>query len=70
MAALQLCRTVENVTVFGTASASKHEVLREQGVAHPIDYHTSDYVEEIRKISPRGGLVGSGRVGLLSVQTH
>uniref|UniRef100_A0A8D1RR29 Vesicle amine transport 1 n=1 Tax=Sus scrofa TaxID=9823 RepID=A0A8D1RR29_PIG len=54
MAALQLCRTVENVTVFGTASASKHEVLKENGVTHPIDYHTTDYVEEIKKISPKG----------------
>lgn len=54
MAALQLCRTVENVTVFGTASASKHEVLRKNGVTHPIDYHTLDYVDEIRKISPKG----------------
>ncbi|XP_004707255.1 synaptic vesicle membrane protein VAT-1 homolog [Echinops telfairi] len=54
MAALQLCRTVENVTVFGTASASKHEVLKENGVMHPIDYHTSDYVDEIKKVSPKG----------------
>lgn len=56
MAALQLCRTVENVTVFGTASASKHEVLKENGVTHPIDYHSTDYVDEIRKISPKGGV--------------
>lgn len=54
MAALQLCRTVENVTVFGTASASKHEVLKKNGVTHPIDYHTTDYVDEIKKISPKG----------------
>ncbi|KAM4844516.1 synaptic vesicle membrane protein VAT-1 homolog [Thomomys bottae] len=54
MAAGQLCRTVENVTVFGTASASKHELLKENGVTHPIDYHTSDYVDEIKKISPKG----------------
>lgn len=54
MAAVQLCRTVENVTVFGTASASKHEVLKENGVTHPIDYHTTDYVDEIKKISPKG----------------
>ncbi|XP_066119630.1 synaptic vesicle membrane protein VAT-1 homolog [Saccopteryx bilineata] len=54
IAALQLCRTVENVTVFGTASASKHEVLKENGITYPIDYHTTDYVEEIKKISPKG----------------
>ncbi|XP_046531627.1 synaptic vesicle membrane protein VAT-1 homolog [Equus quagga] len=54
MAAVQLCRTVENVTVFGTASASKHEVLKANGVTHPIDYHTTDYADEIKKISPKG----------------
>lgn len=54
IAALQLCRTVQNVTVFGTASASKHEVLKENGVTHPIDYHTTDYVDEVKKISPKG----------------
>lgn len=54
MAALQLCSTVENVTVFGTASASKHEMLKANGVTYPIDYHTTDYVDEIKKISPKG----------------
>ncbi|XP_054449865.1 synaptic vesicle membrane protein VAT-1 homolog [Pteronotus mesoamericanus] len=54
IAALQLCRTVENVTVFGTASASKHEVLKENGVTYPIDYHTTNYVDEIKKVSPKG----------------
>uniref|UniRef100_A0A8C8VEY8 Vesicle amine transport 1 n=1 Tax=Pelusios castaneus TaxID=367368 RepID=A0A8C8VEY8_9SAUR len=53
-AAIQLCKTVENITIFGTASASKHDALRESGVAHPIDYRTMDYVEEVRKISPKG----------------
>lgn len=56
MAAVQLCRTVENVTVFGTASASKHEVLKANGVTHPIDYHTTDYADEIKKISPKGAV--------------
>nr|XP_020020785.1 synaptic vesicle membrane protein VAT-1 homolog [Castor canadensis] len=54
MAAGQLCRTVENVTVFGTASAGKHEMLKENGVMYPIDYHTADYVDEVKKISPKG----------------
>ncbi|XP_063816144.1 synaptic vesicle membrane protein VAT-1 homolog [Pseudophryne corroboree] len=53
-AAVQLCKTVEDVTIFGTASASKHEALKEHGVTHPIDYKTSDYVDELRKISPKG----------------
>uniref|UniRef100_A0A8C1NKL3 Vesicle amine transport 1 n=1 Tax=Cyprinus carpio TaxID=7962 RepID=A0A8C1NKL3_CYPCA len=54
IAATQLCKTVNDVTVFGTASASKHEVISQGGVTHPIDYRTRDYVEEIRKISPKG----------------
>ncbi|NWJ03330.1 VAT1 protein, partial [Crypturellus undulatus] len=53
-AAVQLCKTVENVTVFGTASAAKHDALKTGGVAHPIDYRTMDYAEEVRKISPKG----------------
>ena len=42
-AVLQLCRTVEDVEVFGTASAAKHDVLKAEGCAHPIDYHATDY---------------------------
>jgi NADPH:quinone reductase-like Zn-dependent oxidoreductase len=56
IAAIQLCKTVENVTVFGTASASKHHIIKEMGCTYPIDYHTQDYVTEIRKISPNGKL--------------
>lgn len=54
IAATQLCQTVQDVTVFGTASASKHEIISQGGVTHPIDYRTKDYVTEIRKISPKG----------------
>ncbi|XP_076000271.1 synaptic vesicle membrane protein VAT-1 homolog [Genypterus blacodes] len=54
IAATQLCKTVKDVTVFGTASASKHEAITEGGVTHAIDYRTKDYVEEVRKISPKG----------------
>ncbi|XP_042363686.1 synaptic vesicle membrane protein VAT-1 homolog [Plectropomus leopardus] len=54
VAVTQLCQTVPDVIVFGTASASKHETIAQGGVTHPIDYRTKDYVEEIRKISPKG----------------
>ncbi|XP_005796735.1 synaptic vesicle membrane protein VAT-1 homolog [Xiphophorus maculatus] len=54
IAATQLCKTVKDVTVFGTASASKHEAISQGGVTHAIDYRTKDYVEEVRKISPKG----------------
>ncbi len=58
IAATQLCKTVKDVTVFGTASASKHETISQGGVTHPIDYRTKDYVEEVRKISPKGEKLG------------
>src|SRR5215207_3535737 len=38
-AAVQLARHRE-AEIFGTASAAKHDALRELGVAHPIDYRT------------------------------
>ena len=53
-AATQLCRTVKDVTIFGTCSASKHEAVKKNGVDYPIDYRTQDYATEIRKISPQG----------------
>ncbi|XP_038634889.1 synaptic vesicle membrane protein VAT-1 homolog [Scyliorhinus canicula] len=53
-AVTQLCKIVKDVTIFGTALASKHETLKENGVTHPIDYSTLDYAEEVRKISPNG----------------
>ncbi|KAK2184204.1 hypothetical protein NP493_278g03005 [Ridgeia piscesae] len=48
----QLCKTVENVTVFGTASTQKHEALKDK-LDHLYD-HGVDYSQEIRKISPDG----------------
>src|SRR5262249_43126239 len=42
IAALQLCRAIGDVEVFGTASAAKHDALRAEGCAHPIDYRATD----------------------------
>ncbi|KAI6657761.1 Synaptic vesicle membrane protein VAT-1-like [Oopsacas minuta] len=53
-AAVQLCRSVSDVTIFGTCSAAKHERMKEMGVDHLIDYRTQDYAQEIKRISPRG----------------
>eukprot|EP01133_Synstelium_polycarpum_P006770 gene6770-7869_t len=50
VSAIQLCKTVDNVQVFGTASASKHDFIRELGCEHPIDYNTNNYQEEIANI--------------------
>jgi NADPH:quinone reductase-like Zn-dependent oxidoreductase len=37
--------------IYGTASPSKHEAIRDFGVRHPIDYRTKDFAEEVRRIS-------------------
>jgi len=54
IAALQLCRSVEHVVTYGTASAAKHDAIKAQGCTYPIDYHTQDYAAEVRRFS--GGL--------------
>ncbi|MCA9561932.1 MAG: zinc-binding dehydrogenase [Myxococcales bacterium] len=51
MAAVQLLKTVPDVEIFGTASASKHDALLEAGVQHRIDYRNQDYAAEIRRIT-------------------
>ncbi len=51
-AALQIGRNLK-LQMFGTASASKHEVVRGLGGV-PIDYHSEDFVEFIAKAAPRG----------------
>ena len=37
--------------IYGTASGSKHAVIRENGVQHPIDYREKDFAEEVRRIA-------------------
>jgi len=54
-AALQMCRW-RGATVIGTASASKHERLRELGVAHCIDYRTQDFEVEVMKLTEGRGV--------------
>jgi len=55
-AAIQLARTVPDIELFGTASASKHARLREWGVHHPIDYRSKDYAEEVRRLTGGRGV--------------
>ena len=42
-----------NLTMYGIASKSKHHILTAYG-AIPIDHHTQDFVEVIRKAEPDG----------------
>ncbi len=55
-AASQLCRSVGGVVTYGTASKAKHDYVRDNGCDHPIDYHTVDYAEEIRKLTDGRGV--------------
>jgi len=42
--------------IFGTASGSKHDAIRGQGVDHAIDYRTMDFEDEIRRITDGEGV--------------
>lgn len=42
--------------IYGTASASKHQQLKEQGVDFPIDYQTKDFAVSIREIVKERGV--------------
>src|SRR5215210_1637423 len=54
-AAVQIARH-HGAEVFGTASAAKHDAIRELGVAHAIDYRTQDFESEIRRITGGEGV--------------
>lgn len=56
IAAIQLARAVGGVTLFGTASAAKHAILREAGVQHPIDYRTQDWAAEVKRLTDGRGV--------------
>jgi NADPH:quinone reductase-like Zn-dependent oxidoreductase len=55
ISATQIARSRET-EIFGTASASKHDAIRAQGVDHAIDYRTQDFEEEVRKITNGEGV--------------
>jgi NADPH:quinone reductase-like Zn-dependent oxidoreductase len=52
---IELSKTVPGVKIFGTASAGKHAMLRTLGV-EPIDYHTKDYADEVRRLTGGRGV--------------
>src|SRR3954465_3170319 len=55
ISATQIARNI-GAEVFGTASPSKHDAIREQGVDHPIDYRNLDFEEETRRITDGEGV--------------
>jgi NADPH:quinone reductase-like Zn-dependent oxidoreductase len=54
-AATQIAKGI-GAEIFGTASGSKHDAIREQGVTHAIDYRNVDFEEEVRRITGDEGL--------------
>jgi NADPH:quinone reductase-like Zn-dependent oxidoreductase len=55
LAAVDLCRRA-GATIYGTASASKHEFLRARGVEHPIDYRRVDFERAVRDLTGGRGV--------------
>jgi NADPH:quinone reductase-like Zn-dependent oxidoreductase len=55
ISATQIARNA-GAEIFGTASASKHEAIRAQGVDHPIDYRTRDFEAEVMRITGGEGI--------------
>jgi synaptic vesicle membrane protein VAT-1 len=55
ISATQIARARET-EIFGTASASKHDAIRAQGVDHPIDYRTQDFEQEVRRLTGGEGV--------------
>jgi NADPH:quinone reductase-like Zn-dependent oxidoreductase len=55
IAATQVAKNV-GAEIFGTASPGKHEAIRAQGVAHPIDYRSGDFEAEVMRITSGEGV--------------
>jgi NADPH:quinone reductase-like Zn-dependent oxidoreductase len=55
IAATQIARNV-GAEIFGTASPSKHDAIRAQGVAHAIDYRSQDFESEAMHITGGEGV--------------
>jgi NADPH:quinone reductase-like Zn-dependent oxidoreductase len=55
LAALAICK-IMGAETYGTASAAKHDFLREQGLHHPLNYHNPDYERVIHEITAGQGL--------------
>ncbi len=55
IAATQIARNA-GAEIYGTASPAKHEAIRAQGVAHPIDYRNQDFEAEVMRITDGEGV--------------
>jgi NADPH:quinone reductase-like Zn-dependent oxidoreductase len=55
ISATQIARNT-GAEIFGTASPSKHDSIREQGVDHPIDYRNRDFAAEVMRLTGGEGV--------------
>ena len=55
--AVQIAKA-QGATVYGTASAEKHDFLRSIGVDHPIDYRTEDFLEVATELDVVFDMIG------------
>ncbi|HSR94442.1 MAG TPA: medium chain dehydrogenase/reductase family protein [Solirubrobacterales bacterium] len=55
ISATQIARNV-GAEIFGTASPTKHDAIRAQGVHHPIDYRSRDFEAEVMRITGGEGV--------------
>ena len=55
IAATQIARNA-GAEIYGTASASKHDAIRAQGVDHPIDYRNLDFEAEAMRLTDGEGV--------------
>jgi len=55
IAATQLAKHI-GAKVIGTASARKHDFLKQHGVDHCIDYRTEDFEQRVREITDGAGV--------------
>ncbi len=55
LAAIDIANHI-GATVYGTASAGKHDFLKEKGYHHLIDYRTTDWFPEMKALTNRRGV--------------
>lgn len=55
ISAIQIAKR-RGAQIFGTASPSKHDAIREQGVDHAIDYRSRDFLDEVMRITDGEGV--------------
>ena len=55
ISATQVAKAI-GAEVYGTASGSKHDAIRAQGVDHPIDYRTQDFEAEVMRLTGGEGV--------------